>query len=213
MTDIDQLIDDLSLQAAPVHPRQNGFGRAVLVLLAAISIAALALIFGLRRDILLLQAPIQLFLALGLFALLASATGLHAIRLARPEVGAPSSSAGWLVAALALFPLIASAALFSDPVSAVPALHPADGLRCLGVGLLAGSASLVFLTLWLRSGAVVAPVRAGWIAGLASGAIGAFAVSLECGNDEFVHLGIWHVAVVAGLAIIGRLAIPPLVRW
>lgn len=212
MTDIDQLIDNLSLQAAPVRPRPHWIGRAALAALALASIIALAIIFGLRRDIFLLQAPVPLFLALGMFALVGCAAGLQSIRLARPEVGAASSSVGWLVAALGLLPLISVTVLLANPASTA-GLEPAGGLRCLAVGLLAGSATLAFLAYWLRRGAVVAPLRAGWMAGLASGAIGALAVSMECGDDAFAHLGIWHVAIVAVMAVAGRLAIPPFVRW
>jgi hypothetical protein len=91
------------------------------------------------------------------------------------------------------------------------ALEP--GIGCLAFGLVAGLASLAFLTLWLRGGAPVAPERASWLAGLASGAIGALTITLECAHDPLTHVGIWHVAIPLVMAAGARLALPRLLRW
>lgn len=212
MTDLDQLIDELADDAAPVTRQDGRIGRIVLAALALAGVGALAALYGLRPDVLAMRAPIAIMLAIGLMILLGAAAGGQAIRMARPQVGAPSSAAPWLVAALGLFPLLALAALAGDPAAAA-GLDPETGQRCLGVGIACGAASLAFLGLWLHRGAPVAPERAAWLAGLAAGAIGAAAVTMECGHDEIVHLGLWHVAVVAALALAGRAVLPRFIRW
>lgn len=212
MTDFDLLIDGLAEDAAPVKRQRSAVARAVLGALGAASVAALAAIYGLRPDVLAMAAPVPILLAIGLMAILAAAAGGQAIRMARPQVGAPSAGVPWLLGALGLFPLIALAALVTRS-GATAGLDPDGGMRCLGVGIACGLASLGFLGLWLRRGAPVAPERASWLAGLAAGAIGAAAVTMECGHDEIVHLGLWHVAVVAALAVAGRALLPRFIRW
>ena len=73
--------------------------------------------------------------------------------------------------------------------------------------------SMLLLVGWLQRGAPVAPERASWLVGVASGAIGAFAITLECPADAIVHVGVWHVGIVLVAGLIGRLAVPPLLRW
>ena len=144
--------------------------------------------------------------------ILAMAAGAGAIRMARPQVGAASSGAPWALATLLLLPVLAIAGIAARPELA-SGLESDSGLRCLAVGIVAGSASLAFLTLWLRRGAPVAPERAAWLAGLASGAIGALAVTLECPHNGLAHLGVWHVAAVLVTAVAARLTLPRLLRW
>jgi hypothetical protein len=211
MNDIDDLIEHLSEDAAPVRVQRDFDGRLGLGLIAAATIAAIALKFGIRPDLVDLTGGGR-YLPIGLMALLAVASGYHAIRLARPQVGAPAPGLGWLVAALAILPLGAAIAIVAEPHRASElAVRP--GLRCLEFGLLAGLAAIAFLAAWLRRGASVVPTQAAWLAGLCAGAIGSLGVSLECGFPSLLHLDVWHVAVIPAMAVTARLALPRLVRW
>ncbi len=212
MNDLDRLIDDLAAKAAPVQHHRSGPAVLMLAGLGALSLGGLALLVGLRADVLAMRAPVPVMLAIGLLAILAAAAGGQAIRMARPQVGAPAAGVPWLTVAVGLLPLIALAALATDPTAAA-GLDMDSGSRCLWVGMLSGVASLAFLGFWLRRGAPVAPERAAWLAGLAAGAVGAAAITVECGHDEIVHLGLWHVAVVAVLAFAGRAILPRFIRW
>ncbi len=212
MSNLDLLIDKLSQQLEPVRVHRGSTSRLILAATAAASISGIAVVYGLRGDVMTMRAPPLLMVAIGLMAILGCASGVQAVRMARPQVGAPTTGTPWLVAALGLLPLLALAALLTDPAAAV-GLNSNSGIRCLVVGLASGLASLGFLTFWLRRGAPVAADRAAWLAGLSAGAIGAAAVTLECGRNEIAHLGLWHVAVVAVMAIAARVALPRLLRW
>ena len=60
--------------------------------------------------------------------------------------------------------------------------------------------------------ALVLPL-AGWLTGLAAGSLGALAYNLTCPLDTVAHVGIWHTVPVLAWAVIGRLAVPSLIRW
>jgi len=212
MTDFDALIDELAESAAPVRPRSTRAGRLALAAVAAATLAIVFVTYGFRADVMAAKAGPLLGIAIGLMALLAVAAGASAVRMARPQVGAPASGAPWALAALLLLPVLALAGIAAQP-DRITGLAIGPGLRCLGFGLVGGLGALAFLVAWLRRGAPVAPERASWLAGLAAGAIGALAVTLECPEDAFAHLGVWHVAVPLVTAGAARLVLPGFLRW
>lgn len=212
MPNLDALIDDLVDNAAPVRPQSATGGRLALLAVALASLAALALLMGLREDVMRLAPGTEVALAGGLMALLALAAGTTAVRMARPQVGAPSSGAPWALAALLLLPAVALAGIAAQPAG-LAILSASLGTRCLFVGLASGTATIGFLGWWLRRGAPVRPESAGWLSGLAGGAVGALAVTLECPFDGLAHIGIWHVAAVPLAGFVGRVLLPPLIRW
>lgn len=212
MTDFNTLIDRLATDATPVRRQSTQSGRLLLAAIAAITLAAVFATYGFRADIVGGSPSPIVGLAAGLMLILAAAAGAGAVRMARPQVGAASSGAPWALAALLLLPALALAGIAARPILS-SGLAEDIGLRCLTFGIVAGMASLAFLTMWLRRGAPVAPQRAAWLAGLASGAIGALAVTLECPLDELAHLGVWHVAVVPVVGVGARLLLPRLLRW
>lgn len=212
MTNFDTLIDTLASDALPVRRQSTWSGRLLLTAVAAATFAAMIATYGVRADIQAGSPAPMVGLAAGLMLILAMAAGAGAIRMARPQVGAASSGTRWALAALLLLPVMAIAGIAARP-DLPSGLESETGLRCLAIGVISGAASLAFLTLWLRRGAPVAPQRAAWLAGLASGAIGALAVTLECPHDELGHLGVWHVAAVLVSALAARILLPRLLRW
>lgn len=212
MREFDDLIDQLADDAVAVRPMRTGAARAMLVAVAATSILLVQWEMGMRQDVAAMSPQPMLAVSLGLFAILAIAAGTSAIRMARPQVGAAQSGAPWALAALLLLPLAAVIALAANP-ALTSGLDPHQGMRCLTTGLIAGSGTLALLCLWLRTGAPVAVERSAWFAGLAAGAVGAIANSLECPVDAITHLGVWHVAEVLLGGLIGRIVLPPMLRW
>lgn len=212
MTDFDTLIDRLATDAVPVRRQSTQSGRLLLAAVATVTMAAVFATYGFRGDIIGGSPSPIVGLAAGLMLILAVAAGAGAVRMARPQVGAASSGAPWALAALLLLPALALAGIAARPELS-SGLAADNGLRCLTFGIVGGMASLAFLTMWLRRGAPVAPQRAAWLAGLASGAIGALAVTLECPRDELAHLGVWHVAVVLVVGSGAGLLLPRLLRW
>lgn len=212
MRDHAILIDELASGADPVRPQSTRSGRLALAAVAAATIAAVSMVYGLRSDVVGGHPPPLLGITAGLMLVLAAAAGASAVRMARPQVGAASSGAPWALAGLLVLPAVALAGIAAQPDRAA-GLALEAGLRCLLVGLVAGAGTLAFLTLWLRRGAPVSPGRAAWLAGLAAGGIGALAVTLECPEDAFAHIGIWHVAVPLVAAMLARLVLPRVLRW
>lgn len=207
----DDMIDELAAEASPVAPLSTGKGRMLLAASALISIAAVLLVLGPRPDIADGSLSPILLLTLGLFALVAMAAGAAATRMATPAVGNPVGGAGWAVAAMLLLPLAALADV--SLAHAIPDEPLADGLRCVAFGQGSAAFSLAILAGFLRKGAPTSPERAGSYAGLAAGAVGAFAITLECDIGGLWHLGIWHVAIILAAAGAGRLLVTPLLRW
>lgn len=212
--DMSKLVDGL----APVRPLRlrQGMALALVVTLAA----ALAVAFGMGvRDDLALGDPHGMFfvraITLVSLGVIAAAAALST---ASPAVGKPQSSAWkWVLAGAALFPLGACYMWLSGPVQTMAharkVLDPQYGLECLVVSSLCAVGVAAMLTLWIRRGAPSSPERAGWLIGLASGALGAAAYSLHCSENVLIYIGTWYTLAVAGCALAGRVILPRLLRW
>lgn len=212
MVKTDALIDELAESALPVRAQSVRSGRSALVAVAAATLAATVALLGIREDIVRFAPAPEVAISGGLMVLLAIAAGTGAVRIARPEVGARASGAPWALAALLVVSAAALAGIAAQPAP-LAALGPTEGLRCLAVGLVAGLATIVSLTVWQRRGAPVRPDSAAWLAGLAGGAVGAVSVTIECPVDGLAHIGVWHIAAVPLSGLAARLALPPLIRW
>ena len=208
----DALIDSLADDAAAVRPLSTRRGRLLLAAIAAATLLVTTFVLGIREDLAAGSPGPMLGVAIGLFAILAIAAGASAVRMASPQVGAAAAGAPWALAAVLLLPGIVLIEITANPPLAT-GLALTTGLRCLVVGLAAGLGALAFLTVWLLRGAPADPRRAAWFAGLAAGAIGALAVTLECPEDSFAHVGVWHVAIPLAAGGAARLLLPRFLRW
>ena len=205
---IVQLADDLE----PVRPIRMAHGFAALALATALTIVAVALWQGLWNGPVAGEAAAIFFVANGLIALVGLASARTVLRMASPRVGSRNDGSRWLLAALAILPVTALLlAVFEGALGSHD--HAADGLHCFFAGTASGAAVAAALVFWLRRGAPVAPDAAGFYTGVAAGALGSFAYGLSCPFDTVGHLGIWHIAPVAVSAVMGRVAIPALIRW
>ena len=144
--------------------------------------------------------------------LVGAASASTLVASALPRVGQRSSAPLWSAAMLAVVPVAAVISLIS--------LHAAhDGAQvawyweCAAYGVTAGLIVAIAAVAFLRRGAPVAVERAGWLVGLAAGALGSVAYGITCPLDTLTHVGIVHVAPVAIGAVLGRLVVPPLIRW
>ncbi len=213
-TSIDDLIDDLAGDLAPVRPRRVARGS---VWVAAGWLAGGAMLFGLvgmRRDLAegLMLPPLPL-LAFWLIVALGFAAAWSALRMGLPGVGRDYSGWRWAgLAALAL-PFSALVMAFGDGHAAMAAAHPADGLHCLGQGIVAGLGVGAALFAWLKGGAPTSPTRAGWVIGIAAGAAGAAIVALHCASNSMIHIALWHGLAIVLSGVAGRLVLAPLLRW
>lgn len=209
----DALIAELVGSLEPVKPLRFATGLGLALLAAAVSVVLVIGLFGMRPD---LQAgqfnPVHL-MATGLFMGLGIAASAMVIVMSRPCVGTDHSGWIWAAAMASLLPLaglIVGLGNSSDLLSRESIHH---GASCFAIG--SGGSLLVFAMLigWLRKGAPTMPDRAGLVAGIAAGSFGIFAFSLHCPESNIVHIGVWHSAVVLVMAGVGRIVVPPLVRW
>ncbi|MCJ8190302.1 NrsF family protein [Sphingomicrobium aestuariivivum] len=206
----EDLLDRLSHEAAPVRPVSIGRARLGLALVALATVALVLALWSPRPQLMDGSADAMTLVLAALFALLAGAAGVTATRLARPAVGAAPGGGLWVFAAILVFPAIA---LVQQMLGHGDTDQVALGMSCLATGTAMSLFTALFLTLHLRRGAPVLPQRAGLVAGLSAGAVGALAITLECDGTTFAHLAFWHVAILAAWAAIGRFGIARLIRW
>lgn len=205
---IDGLVDELE----PIKTIKPITGLAVTGLLTLGVMAAVTITLGVRNDLAMGMADEMFFLRSGVLLMLGIATTFTVVNMARPGVG--NLNRGWIWAALtaALFPVTAAimSAINAPPVEA---LRPMEGLKCLAISGLSASVIGTGLTLWLRQGAPTSPERAGWLVGMASGALGAAAYNIYCPFNDIYYIGMWFTLPVLISAVVGRLIVPRLIRW
>lgn len=205
---IAELADDL----VPVRPMTVRTGLGWLAAAGLVTIVAVELFEGLWRGMWQGQALPLFWVTNGLLLVLGLAAATTVVAMAAPRVGNQHEAPRWALAAVAVLPLAALAAALAQGQLAAPFLDKHGPFCALG-GTAGGLLTGAVLTLWLRRGAPVSLTTAGFYTGVASGALGSVACGLSCPLMGMMHLGIWHVLPVPVAALIGRFAVPALIRW
>jgi hypothetical protein len=206
--DIDAMVAELE----PVKPLRMAHG---LTALLAIVLSAAALIVyskGMRADLMLGNPDPMFLLRAGLLLLLGGGCGWAVLSMARPSVGHQGQSWKMAMAAAALMPLAALLVMLTRGADVAMA-NAYFGMQCMAYSALAGLAVAVPMVMFLRRGAPTSPDRAGWLTGVAAGGLGAFGYGLHCPFNDVVYIGLWYTLAVGVCAVIGRLVVPPLIRW
>lgn len=206
---ITTLVDNLS----PVKPISAVNGLVYFMIAATLSVTCAIWFLGMREGMANGDFnPVHLIGA-GQFLIVGLITSTMVLAMGRPHVGNPHGNVLWLGAPAILLPVTAMVTHLFHHGDALSGPSVEAGILCV----LRGGAFSVFvfasLVRWLRQGAPTMPDRAGWLTGVAAGSFGIFAISLHCASNEITHIGIWHSAAVLGMACVGRLVVPPLVRW
>lgn len=211
--DTDALIAELVGDLEPVQPLRfsNGLGFALVGMGTAFLLVALLL--GIRADVMAGSFNPVFLLATGLFLLLGLSAAVTVVMMGRPRVGSDHGGWVWAAAMAALLPLAAGITGLGRSGTNLSAMIAGDGSYCLLRGSLLSILTLVLLAGWLRRGAPTSPERAGLLAGIAAGSFGIFAFSFHCPNNDIIHIGVWHSLVVVVSAIVGRVAVPRFIRW
>lgn len=211
--DTNALIDELVGDLAPVQPLRFSSGLGFALAGLGVTVTVVALLFGVRPDVVSGSFDPVFVLASGLFLLLGLASSVTVIVMSRPRVGSDHGGWRWAAAMTALLPFAAVVSGIGRGKAAVSGSAISDGINCLMMGSGLALVTFVVLVWWLRRGAPTSPERAGLLTGIAAGSFGIFAFSFHCAYSDIVHIGVWHSLVVVVSAILGRIAVPKLVRW
>lgn len=206
--DIAALVDDLK-PITVLSPRRP------LMIAGAITVVMLAVVAltrGVRSDVLAGHPDAMFLIRSGVLLLLGGGTAHAVLGMASPAVGKPHMSWQMALAAAFLFPAAALiVVLTGDMGNAMSAMYSVG--QCLTFSFIGGLATAVPMILHLRRGAPTSPARVGWLVGIASGGLGAFAYNLHCPFNSVVYIGIWYTLAVGICAVVGRLVVPRLIRW
>jgi hypothetical protein len=205
--DISALVEDLQ----PVQPLNGMRGLWMPLLAITTALMGTAAIFGFRPDLLAGQ-PAEMFLIRAGILLLLGVSCAHAVlSMASPSVGKQNSGWKMAVAGAFLFPLSALIVAFTGEMP--PRAQMLNGYECVIMSAIGAFAAAIPMVYWLRKGAPTSPERAGWLVGLASGGLGAFAYNFHCPFNSIVYIGLWYGLAVGVSAVAGRLMVPRLIRW
>jgi hypothetical protein len=196
----------------PVRPMRMARGIAWVGALVAAVLGIIVLTKGVRADVLAANPNPMFLLRGGLLLLLGAGCGWAVLNMASPSVGKQGQSWKMAVAAAALLPLAALVMAMTGR-GAMAVANRQYGMDCLAFSALGALAVAVPMVIWLRRGAPTSPARAGWLTGIASGGLGAFAYGLHCPFNDVVYIGLWYSLAVGVCAVIGRLVVPRLIRW
>lgn len=205
---ISQLVDDLQ----PVRSLKTSRGLILPVIFTGIALLVIGTQMGWRSDLISGRPSEMFLLRAGILALLGGASAHAVIAMASPAVGKHSDRWQMALAAALLFPLAAIIAVLSGNLGSAME-EMGNATQCLTMTMIGGLGTAIPAVFWLRKGAPTSPERAGWLTGIASGALGAFAYSFHCPFSDIVYTGAWYTLSVGVCAICGRLIVPPLIRW
>jgi hypothetical protein len=213
----EQLIAELTDGLTPVRRIRPALGGWLIACASILAALASIAIFGFWNDMLTGEASAFFWITNGLLAVLGAASAAALVSTALPRVGTRTSAPWWSAAMLGVIPAAALIAVIS-----VEAGHDHAGVladptvshwQCTVFGFIAALVVVAASVAFLRRGAPVSLARAGWLTGLASGALGSLAYGITCPLDSLGHVGIWHTAPVALAALVCRIGVPPLIRW
>lgn len=205
---IQGLVDDLE----PVRTLKPRRSIAVTLAISVVFLLFISWWLGPRKDLMAGTPDSMFLLRAGTLLLLGLASAWAVLAMASPSVGRHGTAWQVALAAALLFPfaalIVAASAGMGDAMAA-----PETGMICLRMSVMAGFAIAIPIVLHLRRGAPTSPERAGWLTGLASGGLGAFAYGFHCPFNGIIYIGLWYTLAVGICAVIGRLIVPKLIRW
>jgi len=209
----DALIDLLVADLAPLRLRFRA--RLRLELACGGFLAALILLTAirLRPDLGAQIASPRLWLKFATTLTLSMASLGLVLRLATP--GAEARPWLW---ALFLAPLVLSFGLLAEAMATPAASWPArlighNAPYCVTLIPLLSAAPLACLLHALRQGAPGNPGRAGAVAGLLAGGVGATLYALHCTDDSPFFVAAWYSLAIAIVTLIGSAAGRRWLRW
>ena len=208
----NELINVLSADAGAVPP--PSLARQWRLALAAGAIggaAVFALILRPRADLLAVLPEPRVLVKFVIGVTLAFTAGRVAYGLARP--GRPVALA-LLCAAPAIVLLACAAELLATPSASWGArMIGHDAPYCVTLVPTISLAPLAGFLYALSRGAPVRARLAGFVAGVASGGIGATIYALHCNDDSPLFVAVWYTIAVLLMGALGAFLAPRVARW
>lgn len=206
--DISALVDDLE----PVKVLNLRRPLWIAATMTVAMLAIIALMRGVRPDVLAGHPDAMFLIRSGILLMLGGSTAHAVIGMASPAVGRTQLSWQMALAAALLFPIAAVIVAITGGIQMAMSEMYSVG-QCLMFSAVGAVATAIPMIVHLRRGAPTSPARAGWLVGIASGGLGAFAYNIHCPFDSVVYIGLWYTLAVGICAVIGRLTVPSLIRW
>ncbi len=210
----EELIHLLAADAGPVQERaiERRFALAAVAGIAGAGLL-MALVFGLRPD-LVQTMGLPMFWAKLVFAAALAAAGMGLLRrMARPGMAVGRAAAWLAVPPLVLWAMALWALSQAAPAERLPLILGSTWRSCpFNIALLSVPAFIA--SFWALKGA--APTRLAWAgagAGLLSGALGALVYALHCPEMATPFLAVWYLAGMALPTALGAMLGPRLLRW
>lgn len=210
----DKLIDVLSTNLEPVHPRKLTRDMAIAIVCGlAVAVAVGILALGVRGDFQNPNAPRFLMLKLAFGGAVVILGSMLLIRHARPG----GEFRSW--AALAGMPLLAAFALAAWNLASAPSSHWEEMIRgdkwldCLISIPIIAILPFVVIMFAVRLAAPTNLVRTGALTGLVAGGISSVAYALHCTDDSLPFIAVWYGGTIVLCTIAGALMGPRLLRW
>ncbi len=203
------LVDDLS-PVQPISVRRGMMWTISAGMLVTLTVLSYT---GMRDDLMMGSPHPMFFLRFGALLLLGLTSSYAVVAMSQPGIGNGFTGWVWALLAALLFPASAIGMTMIAMPDNLSVLVPQQGMLCLAFSGLSALAVGTIQVLWLRRGAPVALARAGWLVGMASGAMGAAGYSLHCPFNSIFYVGLWYTLAVAICAVIGRILVPRLIRW
>jgi hypothetical protein len=206
------LIDALAADPAPDAPPS----RALLwSTLAGLAIAAVAffILLGPRPDFMPAMQSWRFVFKFVVTLLLAASTALLVARAARPDcVRGPMDRLLYVAPVVLLAAVVVE--LFAMPSATwMPRLMGHNALVCMACIPVLALGPLALLLFALRSGATLSPMRAGALAGLMAGGLGAAFYAAHCPDDSPLFVAVWYSVAIAFVTAVGAVAGRRVLRW
>ena len=210
----DDVIDDLTRDLAPVSrhalPLRLALGVGVGSVVSAL---VMVLWLGIRPDLMQATATSAYWMKFGYTALLALFAFWATERLARPGSQADWAFAGIGAVFLILFAMASMQMMHTPPDARMPLMMGHSAMVCpWRIAIL--SLPIFVGAIWsLRSLAPTQLILAGAVAGLASGALGAWIYAFHCDESAAPFVLTFYTLGIAALGAAGAVIARPLLRW
>jgi hypothetical protein len=207
----DDLIEALARDPVPALPSVPRLLLRAFALGLPVSLVLFAATIGVRKDLLPALAEGWFGIKLLLVGLIAVAGWQLTGSRSRPGGSVPLT--GVLAAGLAMLTAIALDLRIEGVADWSERLIGDNAVKCMLLIPLLSLAPLAGLLHALQDAAPVRPGEAGAAAGLLAGALGALLYGLHCTDDSPLFLGVWYLASIGLMMLVGAFAGRKLLRW